>query len=277
MTVIKRFRFLHHFILTPASRQPDSAVLNHQPYAQVVIPPHETAVLSTAGDTQRDHHIQVIAQQGRRAWQRTSGYNLRNYAELAMLRYKRIFGSTMKAPCLSDRTKKTRANGGSSYRWPWPFFRTFTILEKYPLRICSCSPLSRLSTRIISSDLFSGANVKIPRDLSTATGSIVAASDHGTPPPSWRADAESICRKPGRSIPLTFKHCSKKRIMNRVIRGYIEQKALDLRAAVLRTGQNKRKSGNCMNGSQESSADDDGYLRDLLRALGHDAHRSNGN
>jgi hypothetical protein len=55
------------------------------------------AVFSGAGDIQRDHHIEVIAQHGRLAWQRITGYNLRNYAELAMQRYKRIFGNTMKA------------------------------------------------------------------------------------------------------------------------------------------------------------------------------------
>jgi hypothetical protein len=46
---------------------------------------------------QRDHHIEVIAQQGRLAWQKITGYNLRNYAELAVQRYKRIFRNTMKA------------------------------------------------------------------------------------------------------------------------------------------------------------------------------------
>jgi hypothetical protein len=83
------------------------AVLNHQPSAQVVIPPHKTAVLSTAGDMQRDHHIEGIAQQGRLAWKRITGYNLRNYAELAMQRYKRIFGNTMKARALPQ--QKTEA------------------------------------------------------------------------------------------------------------------------------------------------------------------------
>ena len=83
------------------------AVLDHQPHAQVVIPPHKTAVLSGAGDTQRDHHIEVIAQHGRLAWQRITGYNLRNYAELAMRRYKRIFGNTMKARALPQ--QKTEA------------------------------------------------------------------------------------------------------------------------------------------------------------------------
>jgi hypothetical protein len=46
------------------------AVLNHQSNAEVVVPPHKTAICSAAGDTQRDHHIQVIAQQGRLAWQK---------------------------------------------------------------------------------------------------------------------------------------------------------------------------------------------------------------
>src|SRR5471032_1973670 len=83
------------------------AVLNHQPDAQVVIPPHKTAVLSAAGDTQRDHHIKVIAQQGCLAWQKINGYNLRNYVELAIQRYKRIFGNTMKARALPQ--QKTEA------------------------------------------------------------------------------------------------------------------------------------------------------------------------
>ena len=30
-------------------------------------------------------------------WQRITGYNFRSYVELAMQRYKRIFGNTMKA------------------------------------------------------------------------------------------------------------------------------------------------------------------------------------
>lgn len=83
------------------------AVLNHQPNAQVVIYPHKTAVLSTAGDTQRDHHIEGMAQQRRLPWQRITGYNLRNYAELAMQRYQRIFGNTMKARALPQ--QKTEA------------------------------------------------------------------------------------------------------------------------------------------------------------------------
>jgi hypothetical protein len=85
------------------------AVLNKQPNAQVVVPSHKNknAVCSEAGDTQRDQHIQTIAQQGRIAWQQKTSYNLRNHVELAMQRYKRIFGNTMKARALPQ--QKTEA------------------------------------------------------------------------------------------------------------------------------------------------------------------------
>jgi len=55
------------------------AVRGREPDAKVVIPPHKTAVYSLAGDTQRDGHIQTIAQKGRIAWQRVTGYSIRNY------------------------------------------------------------------------------------------------------------------------------------------------------------------------------------------------------
>jgi hypothetical protein len=83
------------------------AVLSKQPDAQVVIPPHKTAVLSAGGNTRRDEHIKTIASKGRIAWQQKTGYNLRNLVELAMQRYKRIFGNTMKARSLPQ--QKTEA------------------------------------------------------------------------------------------------------------------------------------------------------------------------
>ena len=73
------------------------AVLNQHPAAHLVFPPHKTAVCSAKGDSQRDHHIRVIDELGRIAWQKITGYGLRNYAELAMQRYKRIIGNSMKA------------------------------------------------------------------------------------------------------------------------------------------------------------------------------------
>jgi hypothetical protein len=80
------------------------AVLAHQPDALVIVPPHKTAVLSEAGNTQRDRHIKDIAEKGRITWQRETGYNLRSPVELAMQRYKRIFGGAMKARAVK-RTK----------------------------------------------------------------------------------------------------------------------------------------------------------------------------
>lgn len=88
------------------------AVLDYQPNAKVVVPPHKTAVVSAAGNTQRDRHIQTIANLGRMAWQKITGYHLRNYVELAVQRYKRIFGNTMKARALPQ--QKTEAGISAS-------------------------------------------------------------------------------------------------------------------------------------------------------------------
>jgi hypothetical protein len=76
------------------------AVAEHSPEAAVVVPPRSTAVLSPSAETdptQRDRHIQAIAEQGRMGWQRTSGYNARAGAEGAMSRYKRIIGDTLRS------------------------------------------------------------------------------------------------------------------------------------------------------------------------------------
>lgn len=87
------------------------AVLTKQSHAQIVVPPPKNAVCSGAGDTQRDQHIQAIAQHGRIAWQQKTGYGLRNLVELAMQRYKRLFGNTMKARALPQ--QKTEAWAGA--------------------------------------------------------------------------------------------------------------------------------------------------------------------
>lgn len=83
------------------------AVLSKQPNAKIVVPPHRTAVATSAGDTQRDEHIREIATHGRIAWQKKNGYGLRAHVELAIQRYKRIIGSVMKARALPQ--QKTKA------------------------------------------------------------------------------------------------------------------------------------------------------------------------
>jgi len=73
------------------------AVLGKQSDARVVIPPHKAAVIYVTNQTQRGNRIQTIAEPARIAWQQIMRYNICNYAELVMQRYKRIFGKTMRA------------------------------------------------------------------------------------------------------------------------------------------------------------------------------------
>lgn len=71
--------------------------------ATVVIPPRVTAVPGAAADTeptQRDEHIQTIADQGRLRWQKETDYGQRAKAETAMARYKRILGDHLHARTL---------------------------------------------------------------------------------------------------------------------------------------------------------------------------------
>src|SRR3954447_14496735 len=86
-------------------------VAEHSAEAAVVVPPRSTAVLSASAETdptQRDRHIQAIAEQGRMSWQRTSGYNARAGAEGAMSRYKRIIGDTLRSHTRLTQEVETR-------------------------------------------------------------------------------------------------------------------------------------------------------------------------
>src|SRR5215472_8046511 len=72
----------------------------HDPPPHVVIPPRASAVLSTdAADpqSQRNKHIQLIAEKGRMGWQRATGYGRRNLVETAIGRYKHLVGSKLQA------------------------------------------------------------------------------------------------------------------------------------------------------------------------------------
>ena len=56
----------------------------HHPDADVIVPPRSTAVLSEDGEsapTQRDRHLQSIAEHGRMGWQKQSGYTRRALVE----------------------------------------------------------------------------------------------------------------------------------------------------------------------------------------------------
>ena len=87
------------------------AVVEHSAEAAVIVPPRATAVLSPSADTdptQRDRHIQAIAEQGRMGWQKTSGYNARAGVEGTMSRYKRIIGDTLRSHGRPSQEVETR-------------------------------------------------------------------------------------------------------------------------------------------------------------------------
>jgi hypothetical protein len=76
------------------------AVAARHPDAVVIIPPRSSAVLSETAattPTQRDRHMQAIAETGRMAWQKASGYSRRARIEAAISRYKRVIGAALRS------------------------------------------------------------------------------------------------------------------------------------------------------------------------------------
>ena len=68
--------------------------------AAVIVPPRSSGVLSQTVETaptQRDRHLQFIAERGRTAWQKASGYNRRALVEADISRYKRVIGDTLRS------------------------------------------------------------------------------------------------------------------------------------------------------------------------------------
>ena len=81
------------------------AIASHQPDPppDVVIPPRASAVPGTedaGARSQRDRHIRLIAEKGRMAWQKATGYGRRSLAEAAVGRYKGIIGPKLRARLL---------------------------------------------------------------------------------------------------------------------------------------------------------------------------------
>src|SRR5215212_4788652 len=85
-----------------------ASVSERHPEAAVIVPPRSTAVpsqMAQTAPTQRDCHLQLIAEQGRRAWQQASGYTKRARAETAISRYKRVIGDGLRSR--TDRRQAT--------------------------------------------------------------------------------------------------------------------------------------------------------------------------
>jgi hypothetical protein len=88
-----------------------ASVAQHHPEAAVIVPPRATAVPSqTVGSepTQRDRHLQLIAERGRMAWQKASGYTKRAWAETAVGRWKRVIGDKLRSH--TDEGRATEVN-----------------------------------------------------------------------------------------------------------------------------------------------------------------------
>ena len=75
------------------------AVAARDPEAAIIVPPRSTAALSEAAETQptqRDRHLQCLAEKGRIGWQKASGYNVRSRVEAAVGRYKQVIGDALR-------------------------------------------------------------------------------------------------------------------------------------------------------------------------------------
>jgi len=84
-----------------------AAVAERHPKAAIIVPPRSTAVPSETAETaptQRDRHLRSIAEHGRAAWQKASGYTKRARAEAAIGRFKQVIGDGLRS-----RTDERRA------------------------------------------------------------------------------------------------------------------------------------------------------------------------
>ena len=82
-------------------------VAKHHPEADVIVPPRSTAVPSDMAEstpTQRDLHLQSIAEHGRISWQKRSGYTRRALVEATISRFKRVIANGLRS-----RTDRRRA------------------------------------------------------------------------------------------------------------------------------------------------------------------------
>ena len=77
-----------------------AGIAARHPDADVIVPPRSSAVPSDTADTaptQRDRHIEAIAEHGRMGWQKASGYNWRALVEADIARFKRVVGDGLRS------------------------------------------------------------------------------------------------------------------------------------------------------------------------------------
>ncbi len=77
-----------------------ATVAQRHPDADVIIPPRSTAVPRKTVEnapTQRNWHLQSIAEHGRMGWQKRSGYTRQALVETAISRLKRVIGDALRS------------------------------------------------------------------------------------------------------------------------------------------------------------------------------------
>ncbi|WP_376093839.1 IS5 family transposase [Roseomonas sp. CCTCC AB2023176] len=77
-----------------------AAIAARHPGADIIVPPRSSAVPSADAETspsQRDRHLQSIAEHGRMGWQKASGYNWRALVEADVSRWKRVIGPGLRS------------------------------------------------------------------------------------------------------------------------------------------------------------------------------------
>jgi hypothetical protein len=77
-----------------------AGIVGRHPDAAVIVPPRSGAVPSDTAETaptQRDRHLEVIAERGRMGWQKASGYNWRALIEADIARWKRVIGDALRS------------------------------------------------------------------------------------------------------------------------------------------------------------------------------------
>src|SRR3954465_13539552 len=87
------------------------SVAERHPDSRVIVPPRSGAVPSQTVETaptQRDQHVQLIAQHGRMGWQKASGYNRRALVEATIGRFKRVIGDGLRSR--TDQRQATEMN-----------------------------------------------------------------------------------------------------------------------------------------------------------------------
>ncbi len=88
-----------------------ATVAERHPEAAIIVPPRSTAVPSETAvtkPTQRDRHLHSIAEHGRAAWQKASGYTERSRVEAVIGRFRQVIGDGLRSR--TDRRRATEVD-----------------------------------------------------------------------------------------------------------------------------------------------------------------------